>query len=351
MVVFRNLIARLEMKHFALTLTVALTLTSTLDDARADVLFEGYSKVLLGGQHVGFTVQRYEFDPKKKEFSTIYFLKTNATGGNIQESLKARANSSLNPVSYQYTELAGQTPRTIDATFKGETMTTVSVANGARSVLPGKKIPKGAFLASFLGYLMLQGKEGIKTGVKYSYQAIAEEDGNLHSGEAFIAGEETMNGISVFKVLNTFKGSQYISYVTHKGEVIGTKSPAQQITTELVASIQEATAGLSVNTNTLAQLFGAVPKGTENAVARRRPGAPLGAPAAGTTAPAPAATTLGAGGTEAAPTASAPPSKQQVLNPSPAPQSDSPKTQGLPGGQGIIIKPGAPQPSAKDGKQ
>ena len=34
--------------------------------------FEGYSKIMIGDKHIGYTIQRFEFDPKKKEYSTIY---------------------------------------------------------------------------------------------------------------------------------------------------------------------------------------------------------------------------------------------------------------------------------------
>src|ERR1700678_942779 len=73
--------------------------------ASAQVLFEGYSKVILDGVHVGYVVQRFEFDSKKKEFTTAYYLKTGANGGNITESLKARSTEGLRPISYQYTSL------------------------------------------------------------------------------------------------------------------------------------------------------------------------------------------------------------------------------------------------------
>ncbi len=284
---------------------------------QADILFEGYSTVLLDGVHVGFVVQRFEFDNKKQEFVTTYFLKTNQLGGNITESLKARASAALKPVSYQFTELVGEKSRTIDAQFKGENMTATIIAGGQRQVLQ-KKIPKGAFLASFLGYVMLQGREGIKKGAKYSYHAIAEEDASLYSGEAYIDSEETINGISAFKILNTFKSTQFVSYCTFKAEVIATRSPVQKISTELVASVREATAGLSLNSSTLTHLFGNVPLGAENPVSRRSLETPPK-----TTPP------IGAG---PSPTATPGNSGKET------PPLDTPKKQGIPGGTGIHLK-------------
>jgi len=298
--------------------------------ARADLLFEGYSKVMLGDAHIGYAVQRYEFDPKKKEFTAISFLRTNQSGGNITESLRARSDAALKPLSFQYTSLVGGTGKTIDASFKNDQMTATVRDKGKPGTI-SKKIPKGAFLSSFLAYLMLQGKEGIKTGVKYGYQAIAEEDAAVYSGEAYVAGEETFAGLSTFKVLNTFKGAQFISFVTHKGEIIGTKSPVQRISTELVPSVKEATIGQPFNAGALTTLFGAVPAGSENAITRK-------------------SKVVSAPSTTATPASTAPketassdkqPDKQHVLQATPTPPLESPKKDGVAPGQGLILK-GAP---------
>lgn len=315
------MVERLVLKHLVFVL-VALAVSPI---ARAQVLFEGYSKVLLGNKHVGFTVQRYEFDQKKKEFVATSFLKTGPEGGNITESTQSRASATLKPISYKFTSAAGDRVKLIDATFKNDTMSATVVENGQRKALPAKKLPKGVFLSNYLAYVMLQGKEGIKVGANYAYQAIAEEDGNIYTGQAFIKGEETYNGIQVYRVLNTFmigtpQKAEFVSYVTSKGEVIGSRSPAQDLSTEVVASIQEATAGLSVNNNHLNQLFGGVPKGLENPIARKSGGAPLAAPA----------------------------DKKKTLEGAEAPKDEtSPKTEGVPGGKGLIIK-GQPAPSTND---
>ena len=56
-----------------IALTFALIFGSTF--AQADVLFEGYSKVIVNGQHTGYVISRYEFDSKKNQFQSSYFLK------------------------------------------------------------------------------------------------------------------------------------------------------------------------------------------------------------------------------------------------------------------------------------
>jgi hypothetical protein len=237
--------------------------------SEGSVLFEGYSKVLLGGVHIGYVVQRYEFDTKKKEFVSTYFLKTNALGGNVTESLKARATSGFKPVSYQYTEMVGAKTKTIDAAFSGDVMTAVVKDGDKPPTTIKKNLPKGTFPSTFLAYMMQSSKEGIKTGVRYGFNAIAEEDAGVYPGEAYVAGQEIYNGMPAFKVFNQFKGARFASYVTPQGDVLATRSPVQGIATEVVPSIKEATEGHSVTTSNLTLLFGKVPEGKQNAVARR----------------------------------------------------------------------------------
>jgi hypothetical protein len=254
--------------------------------AKSNFLYEGWSKVLMQGQHVGYIVQRYEFDSKKKQYKSTSFLKTEADGHKFTESLISIADAALKPVSYQYTSIVGPKTITIDASFtssgasgKPQTMTAVVNENGKKTTVRNT-LPKGAFLSSFLGYVMLMGEQGIKKGVKYAYEAVAEEDAGIYKGEAFIASEESVEGIATFKVLNTFKGARFVSLITHKAEVLGTESPAQGISTALVGNMSEAIGSHSLNTATLNSLFGSVPKGESLSLIRMASGSKAVTPSA-----------------------------------------------------------------------
>lgn len=241
-----------------------LSMTST---ASADVLFEGYSKILSGDQHIGYVVSRYEFDAKKKQFTSIYFVKTGKGNSEVTESLKAVADSELAPISYEYTSLAGKQMKTIDVKFKGGKLTGVIKSGDAVQRLD-QAVPKGTFLSTFLVYLMLKSKDGLKSETNYEYQAIAEEDGAIQKGQALVGKEEMYNGFKVFKILNTFKDSKFLSYVNERGEVLGTNALGQAISTELVANASDATAGQSYSATILKTLFGDVPAGKDNVMAR-----------------------------------------------------------------------------------
>ena len=236
-------------------------------NSHAEILFEGYSKILSGDQHIGYVVSRYEFDSKKKQFISTYLLKTGKGNGEVTESLHAVADSELAPISYEYTTLAGKDAKTIDARFKAGTLSAV-IKTGGKIQRIEKKIPKGTFLSTFLVYLMLKSKDGLKSETNYEYQAIAEEDAAIYKGQALVGKEENHNGFKAFKILNTFKDSKFLSFVNERGEVLGTNAMGQNITTELVADPSDATTGQSFSSTILKTLFGNVPAGTTNVVSR-----------------------------------------------------------------------------------
>ena len=246
----------------------ALLFISNSLAAHADVLFEGYSKVYSGGAQVGFVSNRYEFDAKKKQFISLSLLKTNALGGNITESLKAYAKEDMTPLSYEYTTLVDGVPKLVDAKFtNGKILATIKQGDKISKV--DKVLPKGTFLSTFLVYVMLKGPKGLTPDLKYDYKAVAEEDADIVSGVASIKNKETQNGLNVFKILNDFKGTKFISFVTGEGEVLSTKSPVQSISTELVPLSSMATNGQQMPTALMKNIFGEVPLGVTNQISKR----------------------------------------------------------------------------------
>lgn len=250
-----------------LSLLIGISIALISHAVRADILFEGYSKVLSGGVPIGYSISRYEFDNKKKQFIATTFLKTNELGGNLTESLKAYSTDDMKPVSYQYTTLIGNQTKVIDAKFEKGKMF-ANVTDGKKVERIQKDIPKGTFLSSFLAYVMLRSPTGFKADTKYEFQAIAEEEAGIFKGIAFIKTPENYNGLKAFRVLNEFKGSKFISLVSDKGEVFSTKAPVQGISTELVAKPTEATASFPVPAPILSHLFGDVPTGQMNELSK-----------------------------------------------------------------------------------
>jgi hypothetical protein len=245
----------------------AVLSTFSFSVAHAEVLFEGYYKIMSGGNPIGYTISKYEFDAKSKKFSSTYFLKTSGQGTEITESLKVFASADLGPISYSYTSIVGKETKTIDAKFNGLKMT-AEVKEGGKTKTIRKDLPKNTFLSTFLVYVMLKSKDGLKTDSNYDYTAIAEEDGEVSKGIASVGKEEAYLGLKAFKVQNKFKDVPFMSYVNERGEVLGTTSVAQGVSTELVADPATAIKGFPTSATILKALFGDVPVGKTNMISK-----------------------------------------------------------------------------------
>lgn len=265
----RSFYPRKKSLLLALSFCIGVAIAFVTAQARADVLFEGYSKVTSGGVHIGYSIVRYEYDNKKKQFSVISFLKTNELGGNLTESIKAYSTDDLAPISYQYTTLIGNQTKVIDAKFeKGKMIAEVKDGGKVQKII--KDLPKGTFISSFLAYVMLRSPSGIKQDSKYDYQAIAEEEAAVYKGSAVVKGEDTYEGIKAMKVMNDFKNTKFVSLINSRGEVFSTKSPAEGISSELVTQPSLATNNMNVPSGILKTLFGEVPTGQKNELAEQK---------------------------------------------------------------------------------
>jgi hypothetical protein len=223
----------------------------------AKVLQEGWYQILSGQQHVGYLVQRYDFDESKKQFKFTSFMKTNPLGGDVMESVAATSSDGFDPVSYQYTTQVGKSIKFIDANFKAGSMT-AKINEGSEVKTVTDKVKKGTFLSYFLVYMILQNKAGLKSGTSFEYNAIAEEDAKAYTGYADVKEMETINGHESFKVLNRFKDVKSISNITPIGEVLQVRQPVTGLQL-IAASKDDATKGFTLADKTLKSLFGTVP--------------------------------------------------------------------------------------------
>ncbi len=242
-----------------------------------EIMFEGYYRIEIGGKPVGYTIQRYEFDPKAKTFEVTQFLRAKFGDKMFQESLKGKANDKFNPISYAYTSQVNDQLKAIDASFKGQIMTLkINDGKSDKVKVETHKIPEGTFLSSFLIYVMLQKKLPLNQAFKYS--GIAEEEGASYWGKAWLESKEDKGKHVVFRVLNSFKGEEFVSKLMAvpdpaekdkymKSEVLGTESPKQNLTTRLVDSPHIATEGQMLPNKIIVSLFGGIPGGKINMIA------------------------------------------------------------------------------------
>lgn len=236
----------------------------------AEVLFEGYYRILSFKKHVGFLVVRNEIDPVKKEFKHTNYLKLGKNGFDYSESLSAVSDLSFKPISYEYTMLDKGNGIIFDLQFKGKKITghkvEMSTGKPAKKTNLVGELPEGVFLASSLYYVILKSPSGMKPNVTFNFKAFAEEQGKVLDGKSTITSEKVSIGKTfAYKVKNEYAGSNYENLITEKGEVLSSDSDAG-ISTELVATTAQATEGLNVDEKILKKLFGNVPKGISNKI-------------------------------------------------------------------------------------
>ncbi len=233
-----------------------------------DNLFEGYYKIISSEQHIGYAIQKFEYDSQKKEFWATQFLHIETAGTKTTESLVARSNEHFIPLSYAYTQLNDGKSTIIDAQFKNNQMI-ANVSKDGASKKVTKDLPKGTFLSSFLVYMMMKSPTGLTTQTKFQYQAVAEEDAEVFKGEALVHKEEKYNNIRALKAVNKFKGINFTSYLTDRGEIVATTANDLALSTELVGKKEDALAQFSVNEKILTKIFGMIPDGKNNLVAKQ----------------------------------------------------------------------------------
>ena len=132
------------------------------------------------------------------------------------------------------------------------------------------RLPQGAFLSTFLTYMILQSPQGLSKGLKFSFQAMAEEDARVYQGQAFIESEVVHKNQRAFRILNTFKNSKFVNIMNIKGEPLFTRSPLQGITAELVKEPIDATSNQPYNPKNINTIFNGTPKGKINDLAKTK---------------------------------------------------------------------------------
>jgi hypothetical protein len=235
---------------------ISFSLTAFAEKKGPNILFEGWFQVLLGPKKIGYFVERYQFEDNK--FKYVSFLKTNADGNSISESLEAISDAAIGPLSSTYVTTVGKEPKIVKTTIKKDLMTVVTTLGDSKPVQESKKIKKNTFFSSFLMYIILK-NDGLKVGNKFDYYGIAEEEGKAYLGTINVKGKEPVRGKKAFRLTNLFKGSNFIIWVTDHGEPLLVRQPENNVDVRFAETQKEATADMEVNTKNLTLLFGKIP--------------------------------------------------------------------------------------------
>jgi hypothetical protein len=246
-----------------LTKVLILFALSTASIASAETVFEGYYKVTIENQHIGYFIQRYALDAQTKLFSSTYYFVTKSDNITTIESLNAKSTTKFEPHSYQYSRLEGTKTKAVDAVVKGKKLV-VKIIDGSKATVKEIAINEKVFLSTFVAFLMMKSEKGISVGNKFTYSAIAEEDGAVAQGEIYVKEQVKEKGLDSFRTLNTFKNEQYVNWLDIKGESLKTSVPKINLSAELVTDPKEAYQGLPFNESSIKLLFGNIPDGKTN---------------------------------------------------------------------------------------
>lgn len=239
--------------------------------------FEAYYKFKLGIQHSGFVVQRFEIEDAKKQMTSTYYVYVKTPTGSTTESLVSKSDLSFEPLSYQYSAVVDGKAKSVDAVFKNKKMTAKMVDNGKSQNIT-LTVPPNGFMSSFLNYVML--KNGLMVGKNYEYYALAEEapacakgtpdcrpqEVGFIKGKAEIKSEQKFKGVDSYNVEFTYKGIKFTGFLGLAGETLGSVSPLQNASTEIVATKEEAVGPFQFNEKHIKLLFGNIPLGKKNAL-------------------------------------------------------------------------------------
>lgn len=237
---------------------------------KKEIHFDGYTKIIHNDRHVGYIIQRYEYDDEKKEYISTYYLKTKRKGEDIVESLKARASLGFKPLAYDFKSKKGKLERSISAIFTEDNKMKAKIIepDGKVKVI-NEDVPKGIFLSTFLNYLIINNSKKIKEGTQFTYKAIAEENGEIYDGKALIKSSKKFKGTKIYKISNKFNDVSFESIISENGETVMTNVANKDISSKLVAKPNEAIKGFTINTKNLSFLFGNIPDGKNNLLAKK----------------------------------------------------------------------------------
>ena len=223
----------------------------------AKVIHQYFQKIESNNNHIGYAIVREEHLAKKQQIVVTSFVKTNESGGNITEGLKSFSTADkLQPISYQYTAIAGDKSTTIDAVVrKGTLFATITEGKSKKTIQ--KKLPDNAFFSSVLLPKVL--RKGLAVNNNYEFEAVAEEDASVTKGRLQILEKTKTNGEESYKLINDYKQNRFYSYVSPIGKVLKTDNPVTKLSTVTVSSKNEAVGSISYPEVILKTLFGKVP--------------------------------------------------------------------------------------------
>jgi hypothetical protein len=251
------------MKEMRVIYLILLLIASA---ARAEVTLDAYYAIQVNGKHVGFSVQRDEYDPKTKTHKIKYFIKTNEQDNDMEQFVSTEQTDGYQPKSFRFLSRVRKAESAIRGNVRGKDLKlTFKEPKGQKTV----SIPLSGdmFFSSALGPVLIASK--LSKGKALSFHAINEEDGFLGDGVVYVIDETEVSKHKVYRLITHFQNVETEVWLLDTGVALASQSTHIQLRAEMVANRLDATEGLDFNLKTLAKYFGSVPEGKINPFARK----------------------------------------------------------------------------------
>ncbi len=244
----------------------------------AETLFEGYYRIEESGKHIGYTIQRYSFDPKTKNRTISTYLRRKIDEDQVHTFIKSVSTERTTPkgklifvpfLSEYSSNETGDNFR-MSANFKNQNKPKVEFFFDNARKPSDIKIETGgpnSFLSNFLYYLVAaQNSDGdvqdlpLKRAIPY--QAFSEDDGNYSDGFLYRIADKIVSGLTVLQIADRFAGETLESFVLPSGDMVGVRN--NKTIVYLVRDRAEAVGLLDFPQNEVTQFFGELPEGQKN---------------------------------------------------------------------------------------
>ncbi len=228
--------------------------------AEARILFEGYYRIEVKGQHRGYSITRHEFDETKKERTMTYYVYRRDEGVVSQSGVRAVSREDHSPIKYSLYEWVNRASSVTEGKFGPKTVE-ISAPSG-KSSLP---VLPGSYFSSMITQIMAMAVPAeYQEGLKYTYDGFYEEAAQYDTGRIQIKRSNPFENQMIFQLISGF-GSEHVELFTFRnGEVLGSRNADIDTVTYLTPTKELALGDFKLQNASIKKVFGNIPQGATN---------------------------------------------------------------------------------------
>jgi hypothetical protein len=245
----------------------------TPESAYADILFEGYYKIISSDRHVGYIIHRDAYNARTKLRTLTYLVWTKYNESVSQEAVQVVVRRSAKkrfiPVSFRHWEGLLELTSLTEGTF-GEKLHVIRkdlrknvTVNKGSLLVP----PDGVFSSLALPMIAELRPAEFVAGHRIVLTAFSEESERYSDMAVNILKTVPVNGERVITAEIQYLNEATRFLLLTDGQTLGTRSNLTPLETYLVADRKEAIGNFPLPAKTVRLLFGYEPSGLTNPVA------------------------------------------------------------------------------------